>query len=159
MSAMAADRNYRYPSARALQMDLEEFARVYRIALSSARLAHYMEHLFDAEERRWPTNPGTVSSIPGEDPTQMYDPRRLQHPDEARTSRPTPSVAPAARPPPPDSAVDNPSVRADIAAMDAALSRLATSDAGAEDATDMLGGDDNDSQVGFRDPQWMRRKQ
>lgn len=51
----------RYPSCRELQLELEEFAREYKLSISSARLASFMEELFDEEARRWPTNPNIVS--------------------------------------------------------------------------------------------------
>ena len=153
LNAMAADRNYRYPNARALQMDLEEFARVYRIPLSSARLAHYMENLFDAEARRWPTNPGVSPAPTADSPTTTYDPRRIPSQEKRPTSPQTP-----------DGTMANPNMMADFAKMDEALSRLAASDADVDAATSSLGGDieddENDSQLGLkRDPFWMKRKQ
>ena len=153
LNAMAADRNYRYPNARALQMDLEEFARVYRIPLSSARLAHYTENLFDAESRRWPTSPGISPAPPADSPTTTYDPRKI--PSQER--RPT-------TPQTPDGTMANPNMLADFAKMDEALSRLAASDADVDSATSSLGGDiedeESDSQLGLkRDPFWMKRKQ
>ena len=152
LNAMAADRNYRYPNARALQMDLEEFARVYRIPLSSARLAHYMENLFDAESRRWPTNPGVSPPPAADSPTTTYDPRVT--PSQER--RPT-------TPQTPDGTMANPNMLADFAKMDEALSRLAESGADVDAATSSLGGDieddEHDSQLGLkRDPFWMKRK-
>jgi serine/threonine protein kinase len=57
MSAIAPHREHRFPTARAFQIALEDFARDYRVPMSSGRLAQYMEQLFDEEARRWPTNP------------------------------------------------------------------------------------------------------
>ncbi|MEM6992911.1 MAG: serine/threonine-protein kinase [Myxococcota bacterium] len=151
MNAMAADRNYRYPSARALQMDLEEFARVYRIPVSTARLAHYMENLFDAESRKWPTNPQIAPTASADGPTTTYDPRVMAQHERPPTA------------PSPSGTIANPNTLADIAAMDAALSRLTNSESTVEGATEGLGGESppsaDDSVAGVpRDPAWMRRK-
>lgn len=164
MNAVAPDRNYRYPSARALQMDLEEFARVYRIPVSTARLAHYMEQLFDAESRKWPTNPEIEPAPPqGDGPTTTYDPRHMPPSEHRPTSpapaaAPTPAPAPATPPPSTSGTIASPSTLADIAAMDAALSRLNDSDAAVDDATEGLG-DEYDTGSGVRrDPSWSTRK-
>lgn len=57
LSALSPHREHRFPTCRAFQIALEDFARDYRVPMSSGRLAQYMEALFDEEARRWPTNP------------------------------------------------------------------------------------------------------
>jgi len=167
MSAMAPDRNYRYPSARALQMDLEEFARVYRIPVSTARLAHYMENLFDAETRKWPTSPdvGAIGDSEIEAATTHYAPDSVvsQAPPQQAAPRRAAPAPPAPAPPPPQapprersptmerrpagqrghqqSGTTNPDTLADFAAMEAALSRFAGDDATVDNATTSLGDD------------------
>ena len=54
--ALQLDPEHRYPTARALQVDLEELAREYKLPTSSVRLAGFMEEMFDEETRRWPTD-------------------------------------------------------------------------------------------------------
>jgi len=49
MRALDRDRARRYPDARALQLDLEEFARERKLAVSAARLAEFMRGLFSVE--------------------------------------------------------------------------------------------------------------
>lgn len=46
LKALARDASKRYPSAQALQLDLETFARTYGLAISSANLGRYMRDLF-----------------------------------------------------------------------------------------------------------------
>jgi serine/threonine protein kinase len=74
MRALNVDRELRYATARDLQVDLEEFAREYKLAVSSAKLAAFMEELFDEEARRWPTSPGL------EDDDPMVPPPPESHP-------------------------------------------------------------------------------
>ncbi|HWB76404.1 MAG TPA: serine/threonine-protein kinase [Nannocystaceae bacterium] len=67
--ALQIDPEHRYPTARALQVDLEEFAREYKLPISSARLATFMEEMFDEDARRWPTDPSVVgqqAGVPGQ---------------------------------------------------------------------------------------------
>ncbi len=56
--ALMANRDHRYQTARDLQMALEDFAREYKMVLSSARLASFMEQVYEPETRRWPTGLG-----------------------------------------------------------------------------------------------------
>ncbi|MBC8070990.1 MAG: serine/threonine protein kinase, partial [Deltaproteobacteria bacterium] len=58
--SLQLDAEHRYPTARALQVDLEEFAREYKLPISSARLATFMEEMFDEDARRWPTDPSLI---------------------------------------------------------------------------------------------------
>ncbi len=46
MRALARDRDQRYSTAQELQVDLEEFARERKLALSSLSLGHFMQELF-----------------------------------------------------------------------------------------------------------------
>jgi serine/threonine protein kinase len=64
MRALQLDAEHRWPTARDLQLELEEFAREYGLALSSVRLAAFMEDLFDADARAWPTHPGVARPEP-----------------------------------------------------------------------------------------------
>jgi serine/threonine protein kinase len=61
MNALAPHPDHRYATARAFQLDLEDFARDYRVPISTAKLAQYMERLFDEDARRWPTNPAIAA--------------------------------------------------------------------------------------------------
>jgi serine/threonine protein kinase len=54
--ALQLEPDHRYPTARALQVDLEELAREYKLPISSVRLGGFMEEMFDEETRRWPTD-------------------------------------------------------------------------------------------------------
>ena len=47
MKALARDPGQRYPTAQALQLDLEEFARERKLAMSSVRIARLMGRLFE----------------------------------------------------------------------------------------------------------------
>jgi hypothetical protein len=49
MRALEPSRDRRYPDARALQLDLEEFARERKLSISAARLAEFMRGLFSIE--------------------------------------------------------------------------------------------------------------
>ena len=51
MVALRTDRDARYSSARAMQEDLEKFAREHRLATSSIRLGQFMAGLFDDKLR------------------------------------------------------------------------------------------------------------
>ncbi len=102
MRALQLDAEHRWPTARHLQIELEEFAREYKLPLSSARLATFMEELFDAEARKWPTNP-SFSTSDGTDAAY------------GRVTTPVPSSAPARHP--------SPAPVADLQAFDRALAR------------------------------------
>ncbi len=52
MRALAKDRDHRYPTAQALQLDLEEFAREHKLALSSVSVTQLMATLFDRKLAR-----------------------------------------------------------------------------------------------------------
>ncbi|MBX7080486.1 MAG: protein kinase [Nannocystaceae bacterium] len=74
--ALQLDPEHRYPTARALQVDLEEFSREYKLPISSVRLASFMEEMFDEETRRWPTDPNAgqgAAPSTREVPSQGYD--------------------------------------------------------------------------------------
>ena len=51
LRALRTDRDARYASARAMQEDLEKFARDHRLATSSIRLGQFMSDLFDDKLR------------------------------------------------------------------------------------------------------------
>src|SRR5688572_25571345 len=61
MRAIASNPDDRYPTARHFQIDVEDFAREFRVPVSSAKMALYMERMFDDEARRWPTNPAIIA--------------------------------------------------------------------------------------------------
>jgi serine/threonine protein kinase len=104
MRSLQLDPEHRWATARDLQVELEEFAREYKLSLSSAKLATFMEDLFDAEARKWPTNPGLSWDDDG----------------TAGSSTSAPSSAPAPKP------TRTPSP--DLQAFDEALSRLLEGD-------------------------------
>ena len=113
MRALQLNPDARYSTARDLQIDLEEFAREYKLAISSARLASFMEELFDEDARRMPVH----SHLP---PPQQAP----ATPPPAATPPPPPATPPpaAATPPPPQAppAPDSP----DLEAFASALSRV-----------------------------------
>jgi serine/threonine protein kinase len=102
MRALQLDPEHRWPTARDLQIELEEFARESMLSLSSAKLSAFMEELFDAEARKWPTNPG----FSVDDDTAS---------SRGAMSTPVPSSAPTRQPSP---------VHDELQAFDDALSRL-----------------------------------
>src|SRR5262249_24797439 len=53
MKALAKNPNERYPTAQALQLDLEEFAREHKLAMSSVRIAKLMGALFEKRNDAW----------------------------------------------------------------------------------------------------------
>src|SRR4051812_20125593 len=53
MRALAKDPRDRYPTAQALQADLEEFAREAKLAMSSIRIAKLMGALFEKRNDAW----------------------------------------------------------------------------------------------------------
>jgi serine/threonine protein kinase len=53
MKALAKDPNERYQTAQALQLDLEEFAREHKLAMSSIRIAKLMATLFEKRNDAW----------------------------------------------------------------------------------------------------------
>ena len=53
LGCLAKDRRRRYPTARALQADLDAFAREERLAVSSLSLSSYMAELFGKRAEAW----------------------------------------------------------------------------------------------------------
>lgn len=53
MKALARDPADRYPTAQALQLDLEDFAREHKLAMSSIRVARLMAVLFEKPSDAW----------------------------------------------------------------------------------------------------------
>jgi serine/threonine protein kinase len=53
MKALAKDPEDRYPTAQALQLELEEFARERKLAMSSVGIAALMRRLFDKRDDAW----------------------------------------------------------------------------------------------------------
>ena len=53
MKALAKNPAERYPTAQALQLDLEEFAREHKLAMSSVRIAKLMAALFEKRNDAW----------------------------------------------------------------------------------------------------------
>jgi serine/threonine protein kinase len=53
MKALAKSPTDRYPTAQALQLDLEEFAREHKLAMSSVRIAKLMSALFEKRNDAW----------------------------------------------------------------------------------------------------------
>jgi serine/threonine protein kinase len=53
MRALAKSPEDRYPTAQALQLDLEEFAREHKLAMSSIRIAKLMGALFEKRNDAW----------------------------------------------------------------------------------------------------------
>ncbi|HEX7843401.1 MAG TPA: serine/threonine-protein kinase [Kofleriaceae bacterium] len=53
MKALAKSPDDRYPTAQALQLDLEEFAREHKLAMSSIRIAKLMGALFEKRNDAW----------------------------------------------------------------------------------------------------------
>lgn len=66
MRALAKEREQRYSSAQALQLDLEEFAREHKLALSSVSVTKLMAELFD----RKPTPKARIE--PGDTPPTFF---------------------------------------------------------------------------------------
>jgi len=67
MKALAQSPDDRYQTAQALQLDLEEFAREQKLAMSSVRIAQLMSSLFEKRSGAWIRAPRAQSeSVPGE---------------------------------------------------------------------------------------------
>lgn len=64
MRALAKDRDARYPTAQAMQLDLEEFARERKLALSSVSVAKLMADLFDRKQTPVPKPRGDSGTTP-----------------------------------------------------------------------------------------------
>ena len=139
MRALQLNRESRYANARELQIELEEFAREYKLSLSSAKLAGFMEELFDDEARRWPTNPSiAIEAAQAAEPV-LATPLPSSAP--ASAPAPVPTASPAPAPPP---APAGPS--ADMQAFDSALSKLL--EGGDDDMTQGIG-DDKKDEIGI----------
>jgi serine/threonine protein kinase len=123
MRALQLSPDSRYANARDLQIELEEFAREYKLSQSSAKLAAFMEALFDEEARRWPTNPSIAIEA------------AQQAEQQASLATPLPSSAPSSLQPPAPSA--------DMKAFDNALSRLL--EGAGEDITQGIGEEKRDT--------------
>ena len=117
MRALQLNPDARYSTARDLQIDLEEFAREYKLAISSARLGRFMEELFDEDQRRMPVS----TNLPRPEPVPP----------------PAPPAAAPAPPPPPQPPVAAPS-SPDFEAFASALSRV-LDDGGADPLTEEIG--------------------
>ncbi len=141
MRALQLSPQARYNTARELQIELEEFAREYKLSISSARLANFMEDLFDDEARKWPTNPSITDhpnppAPPGAVPRTPGPPRQTSEYAAARdeyshpTHHDTGQLSPPHATAPPDNG---------LAAFDDALSKLLSGDGDAEDLTQGLG--------------------
>jgi serine/threonine protein kinase len=150
LRALQNDPNQRYSTARELQIDIEEFAREYKLSISSAKLAGFMEETFDAQTRRWPTDP-TLSVGPDiDEPAASWT-------GVSNTARPITNTREGrlgATPPPittPTPSATTPATSDDFAAIDAALARMIeaenddglTSPLGEDAADDGWGGLDN----------------
>ncbi|MBK6920959.1 MAG: serine/threonine protein kinase [Deltaproteobacteria bacterium] len=150
--ALQLDPEHRYPTARALQVDLEEFAREYKLPISSVRLASFMEEMFDEETRAWPTDPSA-----GQRPSTREVPAASSYdlpggPGAARPSRPQPTAHYGGEPssrqvtPPPMSrrgqTGPNPTVSEpveDFASIEQALSRMLAEETNVGRLTSELG--------------------
>jgi serine/threonine protein kinase len=139
MRALHRDPAQRYPTARALQIDLEAFAREYRIPVSNAGLAAFMEQVFPEATRRWPTDAEIAAQATMSTEVSPRPPRAAAaapiEPMDPPSRRPTLSDLEQER----DSTVI-PDASADLAALDAALGRM-LADGGATATTVGLGDD------------------
>ncbi len=128
--ALQLDPDRRYPTARAMQVDLEEFGREHKLPISSARLAAFMEELFDEDARRWPTGPEQAEL---QRPRMAADPPQAAAPSQRGSAgtqwHDIPEKSPVAPPAP---------AAADGAALDSALSRMLADDAELEALTSEL---------------------
>jgi serine/threonine protein kinase len=140
LRALKTDPSERYPTARALQLDVEEFAREYKLSISSAKLAAFMEDVFDAQTRRWPTDPtlsvGTDADESAASWTGLSGSSRPITHVESGTSSATPPPVPTPKTPPagPD----------EFAAIDAALARMIEAETHVGELTSDLGPDDDE---------------
>jgi len=135
LKALQVHPDLRYPSARALQIDLEEFARDHRVAISSARLAAFMEELFDAETRRWPSDPtARPTGGEGSGASAPFTP----------TPRTITQVTPSPSQITPTASRMAPATPDDFAAIDAALARMIGAETDVDVLTSPLGDDAED---------------
>ncbi len=129
MRALQLNPDARYSTARDLQIDLEEFAREYKLSISSARLASFMEELFDEDARRMPNH----SKLP---PPQPVPEQRLV--PASATPPPGPGHAPGVGHPSTPGVTAAPS--AELEAFASALSRV-LDDTGGDALTEEIGGE------------------
>jgi serine/threonine-protein kinase len=153
LKSLDLDRDNRFDTARDLQVELEDFAREYKLPVSSAKLAHFMEDLFDQEARKWPTSPSILEN--SDDAGEMTDHPAPEEPDAptARSPTPGPPNQMPERPPVPGQrpAQGSPPSQAqpthpELQAFGDALSKLldgggdeSTAGLGPEDPADVLG--------------------
>jgi serine/threonine protein kinase len=140
MKALARDREQRYASAEALQIELEDYARDHRLVLSNAKLGRFMTELFAGEIREAKDDlRKRIASVTGMFPAIPDEPakRRTLPPVPAGdppvllpSPPPAPAAEPAAEPAPTE---DNPSTLHGIRASQSLSEVLRTS-------ADRLGG-------------------
>ncbi len=126
MRALQLNLDARYSTARDLQIDLEEFAREYKLAISSARLASFMEELFDEEARRWPINVRPEPPVHTPPPSTPHPSAHVETPPPSQTPPPAPPPAP-------------PQTSEDLQAFGNALSRLLEGGIDDDGATQEIG--------------------
>jgi len=142
MRALQLNPDARYSTARDLQIDLEEFAREYKLAISSARLAAFMEELFDEDARRMPIYshlPPPQSGTP--EPAPQAGSQAGAHPGAHGYPHPSPPAAPPSHTPPPATpppAPQPPAQSPDLAAFANALSKV-LDDGDAKPLTEEIG--------------------
>jgi serine/threonine protein kinase len=88
LRALERDPSRRYPTARALQLDVEAFARDQRLDVSSSTLAEWMERTFGPKQELWRTlqSGGSSGSHPRRTTSRVLEEvtRRLSPADAAR---------------------------------------------------------------------------
>ncbi|HET6582153.1 MAG TPA: serine/threonine-protein kinase [Nannocystaceae bacterium] len=145
LRALQSDANQRYPTARALQMDLEEFAREYKLSISTAKLANFMEETFDKETRRWPTDPTlSVGSEVDEPAASWTGTSDISRPDTQPRQVPSGLTPPPVAPPPTGKAGAD-----DFAAIDAALARMINAETHVGNLTSGIGDESDDEWSGL----------
>jgi tRNA A-37 threonylcarbamoyl transferase component Bud32 len=103
MRALETDPERRYPTARAMQRDLEAFARNHGVHVSSTALAEWMEATFGAGREAWhERTPGAVTPMTAREPLQK-GPGEDGAPTKALRRAPSVSIPPPVEvaPPPP----------------------------------------------------------
>lgn len=73
LRALERDPARRYPTARALQLDVEAFARDQRLDVSSATLAEWMERTFGPKQELWRTLPRSTGSHPRQTTSRVLE--------------------------------------------------------------------------------------
>ncbi|HSR96223.1 MAG TPA: serine/threonine-protein kinase [Kofleriaceae bacterium] len=99
MKALAKDPALRYQTAQAMQLDLEEFAREHKLAMSSVRIAKLMGSLFEKRsDALLRTARGSaapmqdIRAIAGDDPTFLADGSGPSAPSSADSAAPSPAA-------------------------------------------------------------------